>query len=262
MEIILDNVKNKSLNINMTINSNHVTGITGNIYKEVLHLINLDYYVQGKLLIDKVKVDKRNYNKLKEKISYVDFELKKELSLIAVREYMEYIMQEKLIKVKDSKKKIIDSIKIVGLNQTILDKNINVLAKSEVKLIQIAIALLSNPEIIILDDPFKFLDLKNSKKLYMLLLKLKEQYKKVIIIGSNDSNILYKYTDKIVFLKNNQVLLEGDTKLLYEKVSYLKKNKFEIPDIVKFTYKAKKKKIKIDYHKDIRDLIKDIYKHV
>ena len=174
---------------------------------------------------------------------------------------MEYIMQERFIKVKDSSKKIKDSLRIVGLNQSYLDKNLNILSKSEMKLIQIAVALLSNPDIIILDDPFKFLDMKYSKKLYLLLLKLKEQYNKLIIIGSNNSNILYKYTTKMHFIKNGQIIIEGNTNQIYQDVAFLNKNGFEIPDIVKFTYKAKKK-AKIQYHKDIRDIIKDIYKHV
>ena len=48
-----------------------------------------------------------------------------------------------------------------------------------------------------------------------------------------------------------------------EKASQKPLNKFSIPEIIEFTYLAKKKKsVKIDYHKDIRDIIKDIYKHV
>ena len=43
----------------------------------------------------------------------------------------------------------------------------------------------------------------------------------------------------------------------------MKRNKIDIPEIIEFTYLAKKQKnVKIDYHKDIRDIIKDIYKHV
>ena len=46
-------------------------------------------------------------------------------------------------------------------------------------------------------------------------------------------------------------------------MDYIKRNGYKVPEIVQFTYKAiKKKKVKIDYHKDIRDIIKDIYKHV
>jgi hypothetical protein len=59
------------------------------------------------------------------------------------------------------------------------------------------------------------------------------------------------------------ILIEGNTKEVYEKVDFLKENRIPLPEIVEFTYSAKKqKKAKIDYHRDIRDLIKDIYKHV
>ena len=74
---------------------------------------------------------------------------------------------------------------------------------------------------------------------------------------------LYKYTKRIIMLKDSTVFLEGDTKEVYLDVDKLDKNGFDIPEIVKFVSIAKKKKnVKIDYHRDIRDLIKDIYKHV
>ena len=67
----------------------------------------------------------------------------------------------------------------------------------------------------------------------------------------------------MLFIKNNEILLSGPTNELYLRVDFLKRNKFDIPDIIEFTYLAKKKKqVKIDYHKDVRDIIKDIYKHI
>ena len=36
----------------------------------------------------------------------------------------------------------------------------------------------------------------------------------------------------------------------------------DVPYLVDFTNKAKSKKVKLSYHKDILDLIKDVYKHV
>ena len=122
--------------------------------------------------------------------------------------------------------------------------------------------LLSNPLIIILKDPFYGLDLKNEKQIMTLLIRLKEKYNKYIIINTTDSNKLYKYTNHLLVFKN-RLLLDGPTKEIYQRVDYLHKNRIPIPEIVSFTYLAKKtKKVKIDYHRDIRDLIKDIYKHV
>ena len=67
----------------------------------------------------------------------------------------------------------------------------------------------------------------------------------------------------MIFLKNDEIFLTGKTNDVYLRVDYLKRNKFEIPDIVEFTYIARKKKeVRIDYHKDVRDIIKDIYKHI
>ena len=156
-----------------------------------------------------------------------------------------------------------DSLKIVGLDTNMLDRNITTLSKSEQKKVQIAMSLLSNPDILIFDDLFQYLDNKSRKKIIMVLTKLKEQYHKLIIIGSNNTDMLYQYTTKMLFVKNKRIFLEGTTEETYERVDYIKRNGYKVPEIVQFTYKAiKKKKVKIDYHKDIRDIIKDIYKHV
>ena len=96
-----------------------------------------------------------------------------------------------------------------------------------------------------------------------VLKKLNEQYHKIIIIGSNDAETLYQNTTKMLFVKNKRIFYEVATEEGYERVDYLKRNGYDVPSKVLFTYKAiKRKKIKIDYHKDIRDMIKDIYKHV
>ena len=151
----------------------------------------------------------------------------------------------------------------MSLEETILKRNIQTLSSSEKKLLQIALSLLSNPDLIIFEEPFKCLDKYNEKKILMVIQRLKEQFKKTIIIASDDSNILYKYTNNMLFIKNDQINLEGKTNEVFLDVEYLKKNKFDIPAIVEFTYLAKKKKeVKIDYHKDVRDIIKDIYKHI
>lgn len=59
---------------------------------------------------------------------------------------------------------MIDSLKIVGLSEKYLNRKINTLSKSELKLIQIAVALLSNPEVLLFDEPLIGLDKKMKRK--------------------------------------------------------------------------------------------------
>ena len=54
------------------------------------------------------------------------------------------------------------------------------------------------------------------------------------------------------------MLISGLTKEVFKEVELLQKNNILLPPILEFTYLArKKKKVKIDYHTDIRDIIKD-----
>ena len=175
---------------------------------------------------------------------------------------MIYEIERRNLEVKDYKKKIKDSLKIVGLDIE-LERSINTLSYSEKKLLQIAIELLENPDTLIFIEPFRGLDLFNIKKLMRLFRKLIDKYNKTIIFISDNSDILYKNTDYILVYKNNKLIKQGETKKVFEDVEFWKKNKINIPEIVDFTYLVKTKyNVKIDYHRDIRDIIKDIYKHV
>ncbi len=85
----------------------------------------------------------------------------------------------------------------------------------------------------------------------------------MIIIATTNSDILYKYTKNIIIIKDYKIFKSGKSKEIFEEVEDLLAEKIEIPDIVKLAYKIKKEKdIHIDYHRDVRDLMKDIYKHV
>ena len=181
-----------------------------------------------------------------------------------VYEWMYYEIRRKRLILKNPKKKINDSLKIVGLNTNYLNRNINSLSSSEKVLIILAISLLSNPDVIILIDLFKYFDKVNEKKLIMLLEKIRDQYNKTIVFVNDDSEIMYKYTKYLVIgIEKNSLFVEDETNKLLQRVDFLHKNNIKVPEIVELTHLIKKKKkIKLEYQKDVRDILKDIYKHV
>ena len=230
---------------NIKFNSKDINGIIGNKLSDIEEIIKVDYESIDKIILDKKTLSKEDYNTLKRKISIVKKNDYLNIQIGTINELMEYILKQKKIYPKNKQKKINDSLRIVGLDKSILERNIKNISRSETKLLQIAISLLSNPDILVIEEPFNYLDLKSIKNIMIVLRKVKEQYNKVIIFVSKE------------------IILIGDTKKVFQDVKKLKENKIGIPKIVDFTYNAKKeKKVKIDYHSDIRDIIKDIYKHV
>lgn len=263
MEIVFNDYKYNDNILNFTIKHKEINGILGKDYEDLVEIINSKNNYQGNIIIDGKKLSKEDTQLFNKRISIVKDEFKYHSFNNTVCDLMTYEIKRKNIKLRNSEKKIKDSLIIVGLDDSYLNRMLNSLSTSEIKIIQLALALISNSELIIIEDIFKYLDKNWEKKVIMLLQKIKEQYSKTIILASENSEEIYKYTTNLIIYKNEKVIASGNTYEIMQRVDFLKKNRISIPKIVEFTYLAKKKKnIKIDYHKDVRDIIKDIYKHV
>ncbi|MBQ8131112.1 MAG: ATP-binding cassette domain-containing protein [Bacilli bacterium] len=263
MEIVFIDHKIEENEFNFRVRHNHITGIHNDCGKTIWNLVSLKKIGKGHISINGDKITKDDIFMTQKRITIIE----NNIHFPAYLKTVEDLLNERFItynlNVKDPQKKMEDSLKIVGLTENYLERDLVTLSSSEKKLILIARGLLSNPDTILIEEPFQYLDLKQEKRLSMLLTKLKEQFNKTIVIKSEDVDCLYNHTDNMVILKNNEVLVEGDTKEVFHRVDYLKRNGIHIPDAVRFTYLANKDKdAKIEYHSDIRDIIKDIYKHV
>lgn len=220
-------------------------------------------FTKNNIVVDKKKVLIKELGSFKKKISIINNYLNDTLDL-TVYQYMKYIIFTDMLDLKNYKKKIYDSLKIIGYQESYLDKKINSLSKTEKQWISFAIGLLSNPDMIVLDNFFKSFDLKNTKKMMRLLMQLTEQYNKIVVIYENSSDSIYSLSKYTFIIKNSEVLIEGDTKDIFSNnMNYLLTNGVEIPKTVEFSYLVnEKKKVRLGYFKDVRDLIKDIYKKV
>lgn len=263
MELVFKDYQLNNELLNFTIKDDVFNGITGKDKEILLSVIKLPRRYKGQIFIDQKEVTKENITLYQKKIDIIKEELEYTTFTENVYQLLAYEIKKKNLTLKDAEKKIRDSLKIVELNTELLARNIHSLSSSEQKFLQIAISLLSNPDVIVLEEPFKNLDIKNEKKIISLLQKIKEFYHKTIIFVSDDTKMLYKNTSHLIIFKNSKIIAEGNTNVTLERVDFLRRQKLLIPQIVEFTYTVRKrKKVKLDYHKDIRDIIKDIYKHV
>ncbi len=163
---------------------------------------------------------------------------------------------------EDSLKRFEYALSLVGLSKDILPCLINELSTSSKKLLHIAFTLYRNPKILILEEPFFFLDQKVRKRLLKLFKKMAQECGKIIFLCSQNVDDLYQECENFLIFQEEDILKFNSANELFQ-VDTLKKLKIELPLITLFSDKAiKNKKVHLGYHKDIRDLIKDIYKHV
>lgn len=268
MEVVLKNVSCKKYDqklekMNFTIPSSQIVGIMGEGRTLLLEYLDGQEEGRGVITFDKIKRTKDNMQALKRETGIVQQMMKIPFLLDTVEKNMRFFIRYYRLSIKNLDRKLEEALKMVGLDSSYLEKNINHLSASETKLLQIAICLLTNPKILLLDEPFINLDTASQKKLMNLFRLLKEKYHKTIVIASHDSNLLYENTEYLIILGEHTCLAEGKTTSLFQNVPFLLEHRLEVPDLIYFTYWARQKKnVRLSYHKDIRDLIKDIYKHV
>lgn len=245
-------------NFNLKITPSEITGIYQDNWQLILKLLLNKLSYDGEILIDNKNIFEYNDNliscvlSLNEK-TFLTKKVKDEFFLAKKRlnEYEKSYIQ-----------KIVASLRLVGLEEDYLEKDIYTLSKSEKKLLQIALALVVNPDILILEDPFVYFDKNSFEKLINMLLELKRKYQKTIIICSQDIDILYQITDNLVIFKDNKVLINDKTKTVFKDLLFLKDNQIELPEIIQFKEEVLFYGIKLQESKSVNDLIKDVYKNV
>ena len=115
-----------------------------------------------------------------------------------------YLREEKVTKqIKDRAMFLLDR---VGLADKV-DKNISALSGGEQQRVAIARGLITEPEILICDEPTASLDKGNTKKFMDDLLELKKGSKTTIVISTHDA-IVKEYADEIVEISDGRVVKE------------------------------------------------------
>ena len=90
----------------------------------------------------------------------------------------------------------------------LINKQYALLSSGQQQLILIARAILQNTDMIILDEPTAFLDVKNKLLIFNMLQKLAQKGKLILLI-SHDIDLVFKYSDSILFLdKHNYQIVD------------------------------------------------------
>ncbi len=151
-------------------------------------------------------------------------------------------------------KEIINLFDELEISENLLKIKIKNLTKSQYKLVLLVYMLINDKNIYVLDYFDKGLDFKTKTKIINFL---KSKYTKTLIVISND----------MVFLNNlcSELIIINDDKIIYNDVLnniYKSNIKIETPEIIKFIRLANKKKAKLTYTVDNKELLKDIYRSI
>lgn len=257
--------------INLDLNSEQIIGIVGKTgagkttLVEMLNALIIPSYGNVKIAGFDIRkgMNLGNINDLRRKVGLV-FQLPEEQFFNpTVREEISFALKYFRYSHERIKKQVSKSLIMVGLDDSFLDRQLFTLSGGEKRKVAIASVMVFNPKVIVLDEPTVGLDYKSKKKLIQLIKILKEKYDKTVIVVSHDIDMLNVVADDIIVIDEGKVVIHGPKDEVFSNTEIFDKIGIRLPRIIEFTGKVMKEKgIKLGKHTDIKDLIKDIYRHV
>lgn len=258
MAIVLNKVsyKDKLKNINYTFEDGKITTVlsTSGSGKSLLSyiLVGLIKDTDGEVI--------NSY--IGRELGYVFQNPEESFIFSSVKEEISFGLNKYNYKTDILDKRVVDSLKMVGLDDSYLDKNPFDLSSGEKTLLSLAVVLSLNPKLIIIDEPTIYLDNRNIEYLIKLLKRLKNSYHKTIIVFTSDIEFALRLTDNYMILKKGKITSSGNKKELLNNIDKVKSSGIEVPKIVDFINTSNKKKgINLEMTFDIKELMKDIYRN-
>lgn len=152
-----------------------------------------------------------------------------------------------------------ESIHLVGLDESYLQRNPFNLSGGEKKRVSIAGILALEPDILVLDEPTSGLDPEGKHTLMNLFKNIHEQTKKSIIVITHDMDLVYQYFNRVIVLKDGQLSYDGDPERLFRS-PLLQENHLDLPNTIKtLSYLNKTLNLSFDiYQRTAEDVVNEI----
>lgn len=214
--------------INFKIDNNESVGIIGanGAGKSTILklLVGLELGYQGDVIVENLKVNKQNLQKIREKIGYVFQEVEAQLFMPTVYQDVAFAPKNYGYSKEEVEQRVNRALESVGIKE-LKDRQIYRLSGGQKKLVSIATVLSMKPEILIFDEPTIALDPKNRRKFIEVLNSLNGTK----IVTSHDLDLIYDTCTRTILISNGKIVANGDTKKILNNKELLENNGLELP---------------------------------
>jgi len=196
-----------------------LTGASGSGKTTLLRSLAGLEKADGTIIVDnEIWQDKKNFLPVqKRKIGFVfqDYAL---FDNMTVKENLLYVKKDKEL-----------ANHLLGITElgSLKDRLPNSLSGGQKQRVSLCRAMMNRPKLLLMDEPLSALDSTMRIKLQNEILQLHEEFKTTTILVSHEPSEIYKLSNRVVVLKDGQIIDDGDAKKVLLKTNGSAKFSFE-----------------------------------
>lgn len=116
-------------------------------------------------------------------------------------------MPAEILKVPGYRKKMAETVEFFGIAD-LLDKHLGELSGGQIQRVLLARSLITDPKLLILDEPESGIDIRGEHKLYELLKTLVDTSHTTVLIASHELDIVFQYSNQVICI-NRRLVCSG-----------------------------------------------------
>ena len=172
--------------------------------------------------VDILKLKDRQLQEFRKNIAFV-FQNSALFDFLNVRENMAlYLRMHRAFREEEIEERIVDALRVVGLQEEVLDKFPEELSGGMKKRVAIARAIVKEPRYLFYDEPTTGLDRRNSQLVSELIGMLKKEIRVTSVVVTHDILLMREVSDRVALLKDGAIFSIGTKEELSpETLNYL-----------------------------------------
>ncbi len=146
-------------------------------------------------------------------------------------------------------KKIAQELGITDL----LNKIPHYLSGGQKKKVALAGAMVMNPKLLVLDEPFESLDPRSKQEMVKRLKEINQQYKTTMIITTHDINLVPEIADLIYVVDQGHVVAKGNYQEVFSNYEGMIKANLDIPILMELFSRLNRKGYSLKLPKNVEE---------
>ena len=248
-------------NVSFDISSNSFVAIVGlngsgksTLIKVMAGLIKYNGYIN----INGYVMDDINVNNIRQGMAVVMDDIESQFMGETVFEDLIFNMENLMYSDKDIEKRVEYISELFGLKD-LLDVEVKYISNSERQLVSIAASLMASPSILLLDDCFHQLSVKDKRRVLNILKKYRKDNKiSIIMVTHNMDDVMY--ADRVMVINKGEIISDGSVISTFKNRSLMEKNGLKVPFVIDLSMKLMDRGVIDHVYLDMGKLVRDLWK--
>ncbi|MBE9006134.1 ABC transporter ATP-binding protein [Fortiea sp. LEGE XX443] len=177
----------------------------------------------------------RNYLcNLRQKVGLIFQDPEQQLVASTVEEDISYGLCNLGLPVSEIKDRVAQALVEFELTN-LAERPVHHLSLGQKKRVSIADVMVLQPELLVLDEPTAYLDVKHTRNLILTLQKI-HQNGTTLIMATHDLDLVYRWADWVFVMDKGRLVLEGTPQDVFSQRSFLEKLELGVPLIYEMLF--------------------------